>query len=272
MIVFLICAVGSPARADRVTDLCRLLDRGGELRVQVRALAALGEMRSARAVASLARALERKEPMVRLLAARSLGKVGNAEALAVMERQLKIEADEGVKAWLISGIADTRKVLAGPPLGTRYDVTLGALQNSSGKGDPELPIVMGEAVAHGLDKLPGWWVRPPKWKGATSPGAPRRLVVRAKVMELKRERGEAQITYSCRLLVSIRTPDGASVAKPLKVSTNIVTTADGYRETHDRAYYTDIIELVSRLAVRRIVAAVSDQGMAKTQPTDRTKP
>ena len=232
LIVLALCAAGSPARADRVTDLCRVVDRGGDLRVQVRALVALEEMKSPRAVKSLASALDRSFPMVRLLAARALGKLGNASALAAMERRLKLETDPGVKAWLSSGIEDTRRMLAGPPAGTRYDVTVGAVNNGSGKGDPELPIVMGEVMARGLDKLPGWWVRPPLWKGRAEAGGPRQLVIRAKVQELNRDQGEGGITYSCLLLVSIHQPDGGKVVPTLEVATNIVTTADGHREAH----------------------------------------
>ena len=274
LLVAVLGGVATPAWADRVTDLCRLLERGSDQRVKLRAVVALGALGSIRAVASLTSALDSSAPMVRLLAARSLALVGNTGALESLERRLKFETDRGIKEQIVLGIAMTRKRLAGPPLGTRYQVNIGALHNASGKGDPELPIVLGEVIARGLDRVPSWWVWPVDQKPpeAGQASAPRRLEVRATVLDLARQRRGSAVELSCRLLVSIYAPGDKSLAAPIRVNTSINTPASGYRDSHENAFYTDLIELAGRLAVRRVVSAVSGLRADSRQPPNRTSP
>lgn len=267
-------AGATPAWADRITDLCRYLDRGSDPRVMMRAVVALGELSSSRAMESLTRALERSSPMVRLLAARSLGKVGTAEALNVLQQRLKLEKDEPVKAQLGLSIDATRRALAGPPPGARYRVKLGALHNASGRGEPELPIVLGEVVSRGLSKVPGWWVQPADYEqaGASAVNGPRPLEIRATVLGLERRRRGTSMELACRLLVSVHNPGGSGLLAPLRVNTSINTPAADYRDVHDNAFYTDLIELAGRLAVRRVVTAVIGLNPADRQSPNRIRP
>ncbi len=257
LLTFTVLACPSPARADRVSTLCGIVERTAHEKVRLRAIVALGRLRSPRAVSSLTLQLRDRSPTVRLLAARALGEAGTIEALKPLTTQLARETDASVKEYLSEAANRLQQRAARPPSGTRYLVVLGAMRNKTGKGEHELPLRLGEVMARALDVTPGWAIHPSR--APLPPVAPLQRVgvqalrVEATVMELTRTRVGDNIDYAGTLAITVRDAQGVS-SRVVKFTSQIATPAAGHHPGMDAAFFTDLMEVAGRQAARRIIS------------------
>lgn len=259
----------APAHADRVSRLCKILGDDPCLQSQLRAVVALGRLQSPRAVECIAPFLKSPSPSVRLITARSLGQIGTAAARQRLERRQDIERDTRVAQELNDAVARVIRradALAGA---ARVVVTVQPMSNPTGKGEPELPLALAEALARELDMVPGWVIRheaaEPAPKAAGARQSARSIQVGGKVVQLNRGRQRAGVEYSCVVQLTLR--DSAKVApESLRLSAKITTPLAGHYTALDSAFFSDLMEVAGRLAARRLMAAAAPKQAAPPSP------
>jgi hypothetical protein len=134
--------------------------------------------------------------------------------------------------------------------------------NETAIGEPALPLVLGEVMARGLAKVPGWTVQPtgvePMKAGALARRGIRALELKAKVRKLTRKVAGGLVNFSSDLEIELSDRQGGSPGRLLHLNTRISTPVSPHQSAQDAFFYTDLIEVAGRQAVRRIVAKVSN--------------
>jgi hypothetical protein len=157
LLILGILTASSPARADRVDELCRSLTTDPSWRVRLQAAVVLGKLKDARAVPSLLRALGDENETVRGLSAQVLGELGDESAKGSLERA-KRDPSTFVRDKATAALAR----LSTPPAPAHAASSPGALHVEIGgigvkaqHVSPQMAIRLKEFIIRELNKTPG---------------------------------------------------------------------------------------------------------------------
>lgn len=98
----------SSARADRVTDLAKRLNKSSSDKARIAAAVSLGRLKDKRALKPLVKALQDENVVVRALAASALGGLGDSRALPAL-RRATLDKDKTVRKRATEAIGVIRK-------------------------------------------------------------------------------------------------------------------------------------------------------------------
>ena len=152
-----LCALASPARADKIDDLTRALMQDPSYKVRVQAALVLGKLNDRRAVPALMQALKDENESVRGVAATSLGRIGDRSAANAL-LQATNDSSEFVRSQahkaleLLSGGGPGPNVTVAPRAGAKFYLAVGF--QGGGKGGPQYNQIVRDALTRELQKLP----------------------------------------------------------------------------------------------------------------------
>ena len=159
LLILGILTASSPARADRVDELCRSLTTDPSWRVRLQAAVVLGKLKDARAVPSLLRALGDENETVRGLSAQVLGELGDESAKGSLERAKRDPStfvrDKATAALarLSTPLAATAHASSGSP--GALHVEIGGIGVKAQHVSPQMAIRLKEFIIRELNKTPG---------------------------------------------------------------------------------------------------------------------
>ena len=155
----LVCGSAGVAPAEDAQTAAADLAHASDFRVRVSAALSLGRARPEGARLMLERALADSHPAVRAAAAAALVAVGDAQAVAALDRSMRGETSGSVRSQMRTSIDTLRRHApqagaAGSVTG-RYVVQIGSMRNMTGIRGVELTQIMRDAARAHATSLPG---------------------------------------------------------------------------------------------------------------------
>lgn len=244
----------SPARADRVDELCRSLTSDPSWRVRLQAAVVLGKLRDGRSVPSLLRALNDENETVRGLSAQVLGDLGDASAIAALENLKKRDASPFVrdKATAALGRLHPSSAPLGRPRGEkRFHVEVGGIGAKSSRVSPELTQRLREFMIRELERSPNVTLNDRQASG---------FLIDSSITSVSRRLTDQWVEISCEVSYVVgRLPSKAMVMMTSGGAT-VQAPRAGFRPEKERALQMDALEGAVQGANQNLVAFL------KTQP------
>lgn len=179
---------------------------------------ALGRLGTPRARPTLTRLLGDASPLVRGLAARSLGSSGGRPELEALGDALSHESDPFAARLMQEATEAIQRALLGPPRGTRYLLKIGKISDQRDRRSSHLTVLLGEALLRGLKRYHGVSDLDP---APTAGPAGRRSFPGLRTLEAtgtlktleRRQRGSGETDLFCEVELELREADGRTVAR-----------------------------------------------------------
>jgi len=235
----------TPARADRIDRLVKILQSSDSYKVRLQVVITLGKLKDKRAVPALVRALSDENYTVRGVAATALGQIGDKRALPALKNLARRDRNSFVQSQAKKAIGLLKGGAGGggPPAGARFFVTVGKLTNKTRKGGQGLAEAFRQALLKEFSKVPG--VATPWSDGDPSPTVLRKhrlkgFVLDGAILSLSTKPAGGGYEVSCSIKVSLATFPGNSMKAFYSGGASMAV--DRVRPEYEQTLYREIIE------------------------------
>lgn len=239
----------SPARADRIDRLVRILKTDSSYKVRMQVAIALGKLKAKRAVGALIFTLRDPNETVQGVAAAALGQIGDKRALPSLRSLQQRTSNSFVRKQAARAIATIDGGGGGegaPKPNARFFVTVGKLSNKSGRGGSRLSQIFGDALRKEFSKIPSVTT---SWYGGSKPNAgqlrKRRMkgfVLDGSILSLTQKESGGNIEISCNIRVSLATYPGNSMKAFYSGGASTAVSARYFNPSQALGVYKDLIE------------------------------
>jgi hypothetical protein len=156
-VVVAVLLAATPARADRVDELCRTLTSDSSWRVRLQATVVLGKLRDKRSIPSLLRSLSDENETVRGLSAQVLGEIGDATLVGALERAHRSDSSSFVRNRAGEALQKLRPDAGGHGAAANraLHVEVGGIGMKAEHGTPEMTTRLREYIIRELSRTPG---------------------------------------------------------------------------------------------------------------------
>jgi len=166
--ILVIALLATPARADKVDDLSRMLATDPSYKVRVQAALVLGKLGDKRAVPALVKALKDSNATVRTVSCGALGRLGDSSAVG----PLKEAAKDGESMVRQAAEKALQQLDQAPPPPTakaaKYYINIGGVANKAKLGGSEASKLVRDVLVRELSNTKSVTVT---WAGGGSPDA-----------------------------------------------------------------------------------------------------
>jgi hypothetical protein len=263
-----VCTLAArPARADRIDELSRTLEKSPEEKARLAAAVSLGRLADRRGVPALSKALSDKSPVVRGVAATALGHIGDTRAIPALERALG-DSNEAVRTRSRDALA----LLRGKSASSTASAPPGRV---TPKERPRLddgkvrvtvkPMTTKTASKELAKQMQGFVIaelqRSPEVAVETD-GVVGRFVIDGAITKMSRITSGPWVEVSCEVRITISTSDGRILSMVTGGAT-VQTPANYYRAKMDKGLYRDALENAVRGAHQNLITFLGRQVAAK---------
>lgn len=251
-----ILTASSPARADRVDDLCRSLTTDPSWRVRLQAAVVLGKLKDARAVPSLLRALSDENETVRGLAAQVLGELGDGSAKSPLERAQR-DPSTFVREKATAALArlSTPAPETGHPAAAKgaLHVEIGGIGVKAQHVAPQMAMRLKEFIIRELNKTPGLTLEGKPMSG---------FLIDSSITNVSRRTTPEWVEITCEISFVVgRLPSRAMVMMTSGGAT-VQAPRVGLRPEREQALQIDALEGAVEGAHQNLVAYIKGQRSA----------
>lgn len=242
--------VAITAEADKIDLLTQALLTGGTFRVKVQAALTLGKLkvREPRVIAALIEAMRDDNEAVRVVAAQTLGKLGDASAADAL-RGAASDKSAMVRTQAQKALDEIAHGGGGAPAvrGPKYLLALSDI--SPGKADPEAAKLVHDRVLRELGGLPNVTLDP-------AVAAPKRYIIDGNITNLAATANGAAMRTDCDLRFVVATyPE-----KSIKMMGSVGSSIDGTNDPKDLASSrTDCLKDTAKQLVEKVQTFLESQ-------------
>jgi hypothetical protein len=265
-----------PARADRIDDLSRTLEREKDEKARIAAAVGLGRLADERAVPVLIRALRDPSSVVRGVAASALGHIGDSRAVPALEKLLsddsqpvRTRAKEAIaairerEARLSGGgtpvstsyvTPKERPLLAGAPASARMFVTVKSIANKAESGGKPMADKMRDLLLSQFGDSPEITLD----NAVANDGHLPRFVIDGSITAMTKTTNDRYVEMRCQVQISISNSKGKILSIVSGGATLQVPRAS-WRDAAEKNLWQQALENAVRGAHQNLISYMTRQ-------------